>query len=124
MKRYTIDCRHVRTFKDFVEATNVGLIRAAGGEWNGHLDAFNDYLSWPEEDTYELELLGAETCAAALDHNAMESSLQAAVQTGHPDNKAYLEARQREAEHGSGETLFDVIRKIITDNAHVHAIFT
>ena len=59
MRRYTVDGRGVRSFDDFVAAMNAGFIRPAGGLWNGNLDAFNDYLSWPDDAEYELELLGA-----------------------------------------------------------------
>ncbi len=57
VKRFTIEGRRVKSFDDFVAATNVGLIESIGGRWNGNLDAFNDYLSWPEEYEYELELV-------------------------------------------------------------------
>ena len=62
VKRFTIDGRRVRSFDEFVEATNMGFVELVGGKWNGNLDAFNDYLSWPEEEEYELELLDAASC--------------------------------------------------------------
>jgi hypothetical protein len=45
LKRYTIDCREVASFEDFVAAVNTGFIRHVGGMWNGNLDAFNDTYS-------------------------------------------------------------------------------
>jgi hypothetical protein len=43
---------------------------------NGKLEAFNDYLSWPEDEEYELELLDAVSCAHNLGHAAQAARLQ------------------------------------------------
>ena len=45
-----------------MEAANIGFVGQVGGKWNGNLDAFNDYLTWPEEEQYELEILDSATC--------------------------------------------------------------
>ncbi|HEY7215193.1 MAG TPA: hypothetical protein VIC28_11220, partial [Thermoanaerobaculia bacterium] len=76
MERFTIDGRRVLSFDDFVEAANAGFVEQVGGRWNGNLDAFNDYLSWPEEDEYELELLDAANCARNLGHGAQAAWLR------------------------------------------------
>ena len=36
---------------------NDGFIRFVGGEWTGNLDAFNDYLKWPDKNEYQLEIV-------------------------------------------------------------------
>jgi hypothetical protein len=54
VKRFVVDCQGVSSFEDFVTAMNEGFIRFVGAEWNGNLDAFNDYLKWPTENEYEL----------------------------------------------------------------------
>jgi hypothetical protein len=41
-------------------------MRHVHGEWNGNLDAFNDYLSWPDDSPYRLTLIGWKACVAAL----------------------------------------------------------
>lgn len=122
MKRFQIDGRNVRTFGDFIEAVNVGFVRPAGGEWRGNLDAFNDYLVWPDEEQYELELLGAESCAAALGHNAKATWIRGVMRTCHPSNLGELAGNLREARAGRGPTLFDTIREIIDWNPHVRFI--
>jgi hypothetical protein len=122
MRRFVIDCRGVRTFAGFVAAMNAGLIHHIGGHWNGNLDAFNDYLSWPDEEEYELELLGASPCHAALGHAAYAAWLRSVVQTCHPDNVARVEQKLVQAEHGEGETLFDSFLEIFADNPHVRLI--
>lgn len=123
MKRFTIDGRRIRQFSDFVEATNAGFIGMVGGRWNGNLDAFNDYLSWPDEEEYELELMGATVCAEQLGHAAQAAWLRADLPACHPSNLADMKSRLARAEAGQRETLFDVIKGIIADNPHVRLLF-
>jgi hypothetical protein len=63
---YRINLASVRSFDDFIAAFNAGLIDSLGGHWNGNLDAFNDYLYWPEPHPYRLVLDGWTACSAAL----------------------------------------------------------
>ncbi|PKN26494.1 MAG: hypothetical protein CVU65_05445 [Deltaproteobacteria bacterium HGW-Deltaproteobacteria-22] len=63
---YRVDCTKIASFEDFIEAFNKALIEPVGGKWNGNLDAFNDYLSWPDQTPYKLEILGASRCAQTL----------------------------------------------------------
>jgi len=120
MRRYTVDGRGVRSFDDFVAAMNAGFIRPAGGLWNGNLDAFNDYLSWPDDVEYELELLGAGNCIGSLGHEAQAEWLRTHIRTCHPSAVADMRSRLERAEASEGETLFDAIREIVTANPHVH----
>jgi hypothetical protein len=122
VRRFTIDARNVRSFRDFVDAANAGFIEQVGGKWNGNLDAFNDYLSWPEEQQYELELLGAADCARNLGHAAQAAWLQGHLRTCHPSNRADFQSRIALAEAGRGETLFDVLKKIIEASSDVRLL--
>ena len=62
---HRVDLRNVRDMNSFAGAFNDGLIRAAGGHWHGNKwDAFNDYLSWPEDESYMLLLDGWSQCTA------------------------------------------------------------
>jgi hypothetical protein len=122
MKAFTIDGRAVRSFEDFAEAVNAGFVRHIGGTWNGNLDAFNDFLSWPPETNYELEVLGAETCGQHLGHAAKAAWLRAHIGTCHPSNVADMKARLVQAESGEGETLFEVILEIVADNPQVRLV--
>lgn len=75
---YTIDCRNINSYFDFIDAFNRGMIDSVGGKWNGNLDAFNDYLAWPEKVPYQLVILGADRCEQKLNYLANdrdESSL-------------------------------------------------
>lgn len=122
MKTFTIDGRGVRSFDDFVEATNVGFVEQVGGKWNGNLDAFNDYLSWPEEEEYELQLLDSAGCSRNLGHAAQAAWLREHLGTCHPSYVADMQSRLAQAETGQGETLFDVIKGIIADNRQVRLL--
>lgn len=122
MKRFTIDGRQVMSFDDFVAAMNAGLIEGVGGLWNGNLDAFNDYLSWPEEQEYEIELVGAAGLAQHLGHVAQAAWLRTHLQMCHPSNVTEMESRLALAAVGQGETLFDVVKEIIANNPRVHLV--
>jgi hypothetical protein len=122
MKRYTVDGRGVRSFDDFITAMNLGLVQPAGGLWHGNLDALNDYLSWPDDAEYELELLGAGNCIATLGHEAQAEWLRTHILTCHSANVADMQSRLKRAEAREGETLFDIIREIIAANPHVHLV--
>ena len=71
MNEYVVDLSRVASFSDAIAAFNAGLIESGGGHWNGNLDAFNDYLSWPAEGRYRLVLRGADQGRRALGHAAM-----------------------------------------------------
>ena len=63
--KYRVGLRNVRDMSAFAGAFNDGLIRAAGGHWHGNKwEAFNDYLSWPQEASYVLLLGGWSQCTA------------------------------------------------------------
>lgn len=67
-----IDCRKINSYADFIEAFNKELIEPFGGKWDGNLDAFNDYLSWPEPTPYHLIILGTDRCEEVLNYKANE----------------------------------------------------
>ena len=117
--RYTIDAGTVRSFEDFIEAANVGLIEPLGGRWTGNLDALNDDLRWPGDPRIELEILGAEACAQHLGHAAQAARLRARLQTCHPSNQASLREELSRAEAGQGPTLFDILCEIFESHDHL-----
>ena len=119
---FTIDGRGVRSFEDFVEATNVGFIELVGGWWDGNLDALNDYLSWREPEEYELVIVDSADCARSLGHAARATWLRQHLVTCHPSNVADMRSRLALAEAGLGETLFDVVLEIIGSNARVRLV--
>lgn len=69
-RQYQISLRGVHTMDAFVSAFNDGLIHEAGGHWSGtSWDAFNDYLSWPPEESYVLVLDGWADCNALCERD-------------------------------------------------------
>jgi len=67
-----VDCRHISSYSDFIEAFNKALFEPSGGKWDGNLDAFDDYLSWPEPSPYQLVILGTDQCAKVLNYKSSE----------------------------------------------------
>jgi hypothetical protein len=64
MKEFIVDLVEVNDMKEFISAFNAGVFNQLDGNWNGSWDAFNDYLSWPEEERYHLLLKGWRSCHA------------------------------------------------------------
>jgi hypothetical protein len=59
MREFTIDLLGARSREDFISAVNAGLCEKVGGHWHGKSwDAFHDYLSWPEEESFRLIVRG------------------------------------------------------------------
>ena len=69
---YQVDCRKINSYEDFIDAFNKAFIEPVGGKWHGNLDAFNDYLSWPDPTPYHLVILGTEHCAEILNYKVKE----------------------------------------------------
>lgn len=69
MREYIVDVSAATSWSDFIAAFNDGFIRLGGGDWNGNLDAFNDYLWWPEEHPYRLVVRGWSACAAVVNQH-------------------------------------------------------
>jgi len=76
MKIFRIDCSNIDSYEDFIEAFNTGRIRSVRGEWNGNLDAFNDYLSWPDDFPYQISLIGSSRCEATLNYKRNPDDLR------------------------------------------------
>jgi hypothetical protein len=65
MREFIIDLSSAKSFEDFVAAFNEGFCRHVSGEWHGRSwDAFHDFLSWPEEQSYRLTFRAWERCIA------------------------------------------------------------
>ncbi len=60
---FVVDLTGVSSWKGFVAAFNEGFCRHVGGKWGGdNWNAFDDYLSWPEEKQYRLVFRGWRRC--------------------------------------------------------------
>jgi len=115
-EEYILDLGDVESFEDFIEKCNKGFIESVGGKWNGSLDAFNDYLSWPEPNPYTLVLLGENSCRKALGHAAAAKRLSAILETCHPENRKIVSKELENAQNMKGPTLWSIIVEIFDDN--------
>ena len=68
MREFVVDISESTSFSGFVAAFNQGFCQLVGGHWSGRSwEAFNDYLSWPEEDSYILKIKGWKGCGGLSD---------------------------------------------------------
>ena len=103
-------------FAGFIIEFNRGFVSHVGGDWNGNLDAFNDYLSWAD-DRCTIRWLNADKSQTDLGHSAMADWLTGNLTRCHPTNRAGVQQRLDAATAGSGQTLFDWLVVIIRENS-------
>jgi hypothetical protein len=113
---YEIDGANFSDFAGFIAEFNRGFVSHVDGDWNGNLDAFNDYLSWPD-DRCTIRWLNADKSQADLGHCAMADWLVENLTRCHPSNRAGVQQRLDDAIAGSGQTLFDWLLEIIRENS-------
>jgi hypothetical protein len=60
MREFIVDLTNASTFDEFAAAFNEGFCRHCGGHtlWHGGWTAFSDFLSWPEEECFQLIFKG------------------------------------------------------------------
>jgi hypothetical protein len=64
MREFVVDMTNAATFEEFVAAFNEGFCQHCNGRWHGRSwDAFNDYLSWPDEERFRLVFKGWDRCS-------------------------------------------------------------
>jgi hypothetical protein len=69
MREFVVELTGVSSFKRFITAFNKGFCRHVHGRWNGNWNAFDDYLSWPEEKQYRLVFRGWRRCRGIGTYN-------------------------------------------------------
>ena len=95
MREFVVDLTHVKSLDGFVEAFNIGFCNKVGGHLHSlHLDAFHDYLSWPDQEPYRLVFRGWKDCTRIL--SAIHE----------PTERSYL----------------DNLQEIFADNPHVDTV--
>jgi hypothetical protein len=115
MKTYEIDCSSVSCFEDFIAAFNRAFPVDFGITWDGSLDAFNDYLSWPKKK-YQLNVKNSKALKSALGYNATVERLEVLLKNCHPQNIPDIQKRIFNAKSEVGPTLYDELLKIFEEN--------
>lgn len=110
----TLDGSSVHDFKTFIEEFNRVYSRFDVC-WDGHLDAFNDYLAWPDEK-YVLVWKQSELSRSGLGYGEMVRWLEETLQHCHPSSVSHMRERLEAAQLGVGQTMFDLIVEIIEGN--------
>jgi hypothetical protein len=96
MREFVVDLTGVSSFQDFVAAFNEGFCRHVEGEWKGaNWNAFNGFLSWPDDERFRLVFRGWERAVRKIGRGR---------QAGSP-------------------SVARLLRTILRDNPHVEAVF-
>lgn len=115
---YVLDGLNFGDFEGFCAEFSRVVLAPQNTTWNGNLDAFNDFLSWPAgENRWILTWRNSHLSQIALGHGAMILKLEQMLETCHPSNRASIAARIEDAKRGKGPTLFDTLVGIICENA-------
>ncbi len=94
MVEYVVDVTNAKSWESFIAAFNEGFVHRVAGDWKGNLDAFSDYLYWPEEHPYRLVIRGWHQSAAAIN----------------------------EQKTWDGRPVLDVVAEILRDNSQVEVV--
>jgi hypothetical protein len=113
-KEYIVDGRNcgdlVSTAREFTRALGWST------PWNGHLDAFNDFLNGgfgtPDEG-FVLIWEHSDTSRRNLGYPETILWFEERVRSCHPSNASYMREHLETAKRLSGETLFDMLLDIV-----------
>ena len=100
---------------DFTKKLNLEI------NWQGNLDAFNDILrgglGTPEEG-FILVWRNSDLSRKRLGYSETIKWLNERIEDAHPSNKKHFEKRLEQATQNKGETIFDLVVNIITQEEH------
>ncbi len=110
----TIEGKNVHDFESFIQEFN-RVYSHFGVLWSGSLDAFNDYLVWPDQ-RYALVWKDSGLSRVSLGHGEMVKWLEERVQHCHPQNVPHMRERLEAAKLKRGQTMFEQLVEIVEDN--------
>ncbi|MCE9564488.1 MAG: hypothetical protein K8U57_20815 [Planctomycetes bacterium] len=124
---YFIDGMNFADFAGFMEECNRGFIReTSGGECDGNLDVFNDYLYWKQKGiagwvAWRLVWRNAGWSRSNLGHQALAWWLTEQLGECHPEGDAYADfaTRLEFANRHEGITMFEWLVEIIGTKPHI-----
>jgi hypothetical protein len=113
---FEIDGGRFDDFDGFIREFNRVFISQVGGDWNGNLDAFNDYLSWPASP-YVIRWRKSWKSRHDLGYEAtIVWYLRKILQSEPPSKSSWWEPLEA-ARKGEGPTIFDWLIECIADNS-------
>ncbi len=117
MKSYKIDGNKIVDFATFIAEVNESFIADISQDmrWNGHLDAFNDYLRWPDEK-YQFVIENEERVKTALSYPETTKRLKNVLERCHPEARDKVRQEILDSQSERGPTLFDEIIDIFANN--------
>ncbi|MFN3151918.1 hypothetical protein [Bremerella sp.] len=113
---FHIDGERFDDFPGFIAEFNRGFVSHVGGQWNGNMDAFNDYLYWGDQGS-TIRWMHSNKSRDDLGHDAMAQWLAENLLRCHPANRSSVQARLDQARNGLGPTLFEWLVEIIDENS-------
>ena len=111
----TIDGLQVNDFASFIQEFN-RIYAPFDVLWKGSLDAFNDFLVYPNEK-YILVWKDSDRSREKLGYGEVVKWLEERIQHCHPSNVPHMRERLEAAKLGKGQTMFDLLEEIIQDNS-------
>lgn len=111
----TIDGASVNDLASFIEEFN-RIYAPFDVLWKGNLDAFNDYLVWPDQE-YVLVWKDSHRSQEKLGYTEMAKWLEERVLHCHPLNVPHMRERLEAARSGEGQTIFEMLVEIIQSNS-------
>lgn len=112
---FEIDGDKFDDFAGFIREFNRAFVAHVGGQWNGNLDAFHDYLSWPS-DPYTLRWRKSWKSRRDLGYEAtIVWYLKKIMDSSPPSKSTWWEPLQAARKH-QGPTLFDWLLESIAEN--------
>jgi hypothetical protein len=101
---FVLDVQRFGTLEEFCQEFNRVVFASELHKWQGNLDAFNDFLSWPPAP-YTLEWRNSALSRERFGHNAMARRLLAVKSTCHPSNLPRIELELVRAQRGEARGL-------------------
>jgi hypothetical protein len=103
-------------FDGFIREFNRVFVSQLGTEWNGNLDAFNDYLYWPDAP-YTIKWRKSWKSRRDLGYEAtIVWYLRKILESDQPSKSQWWNELDAARKH-QGPTLFDWLMEMISDNS-------
>ena len=113
---YVLDGQTFDDYEGFRDEFNRVVLASIGATWGGDLNAFNDYLSYPNAP-WVLVWKNSGELRRVLGHEAMARFWEPGLRNCYSTQIAEIQEHLEAARRGEGQTLFDLIVEIIQDNS-------